>query len=63
MPNLFSRIKKSKFYMPNYISPMAKDLINQLLQPLPLKRIKLHEIKQHEWFNINIPVYLESMLN
>jgi serine/threonine protein kinase len=31
MPNLFQRIKKSKYYMPNYISENAKDLINRLL--------------------------------
>jgi hypothetical protein len=31
MPNLFHRIKKSKYYMPNYISENAKDLINRLL--------------------------------
>lgn len=31
MPNLFNRIKKSKYYMPNSISEEAKDLINNLL--------------------------------
>lgn len=31
MPNLFGRIKGSKFYLPNFISADAKDLINRLL--------------------------------
>lgn len=47
MPKLFHRIKKSKYYMPKYISDDAKDLINRLLQPLPIKRIKIDEIKEH----------------
>jgi len=63
MPALFHRIKKSKFYMPNYISDEAKDLISRLLQPLPIKRIKLDEIKSHPWFKVNIPIYLERLLN
>ncbi len=62
MQNLFGRIKKSKFYLPNFISPDAKDLINRLLQPLPLKRIRLSEIKDHPWFKVNVPKYLDCML-
>ncbi len=31
MPNLFTRIKKSSFYMPNFISEAGQDLINRLL--------------------------------
>ena len=31
MPNLYSRIKKSSYYMPNQVSDNAKDLINRLL--------------------------------
>lgn len=63
MPNLFHRIKKSKYYMPNYISDEAKDLISRLLQPLPIKRIRLEEIKSHPWFQTSIPIYLERLLN
>ena len=50
MPTLCMRIKKCKYYMPNYLSPEAKDLINKLLQPVPLKRISIKEIKEHSWF-------------
>eukprot|EP00347_Sterkiella_histriomuscorum_P018993 403343379 len=63
MPNLFNRIKKGKYYMPNYISDDAKDLISRLLQPLPLKRIKLNDVKEHNWFKQDIPIYLERLLN
>lgn len=33
-----------------YFSPLAKDLINQMLQPDPEKRISLAGIKSHPWF-------------
>jgi serine/threonine protein kinase len=58
MPNLFHRIKKAKYYMPNYISDDAKDLITRLLQPLPMKRMTIGEIKEHPWFTKDMPVYL-----
>lgn len=49
--------------MPNFISEEAKDLICRLLQPLPIKRMKLSEIKDHQWFKTNIPSYLQALLN
>ena len=49
--------------MPNYISDNAKDLITRLLQPLPLKRITISEIKAHPWFKQDMPIYLQNLLN
>jgi len=31
MSSLFNKIKEGKFYMPNYITPEVKDLINRML--------------------------------
>jgi len=45
MSQLFHKIKDGKFYMPNYISSDVKDLINRMLQPNPIKRITIAEIK------------------
>jgi len=50
MSQLFNKIKEGKFYMPNYISPDVKDLINRMLQPNPIKRITMQEIKHHPWY-------------
>ena len=47
--SLFEKIKKGRYFMPNQLSPPLKDLINRLLQPLPMKRMKLHEVWQHPW--------------
>lgn len=49
--------------MPNYISDQAKDLINRLLQPLPIKRIRLAEIKDHPWVKQELPFYLQNLMN
>ena len=49
IPQLFEKIKKGKFYMPANLSPKLADLINNMLQPLPIKRFTLNEIWQHPW--------------
>ena len=46
--------------MPKHLSEPAKDLINRMLQPHPLKRITITEIKEHPWFSLNMPLYLNS---
>jgi serine/threonine protein kinase len=61
MVALFSKIKEGKYYMPNYISPEVKDLINRMLQPNPVKRITLKEIKEHAWYQMNLPLYLKEI--
>jgi serine/threonine protein kinase len=41
---LFQKIREGRFILPNYISRDVRDLINRMLQPNPVKRIKIHEI-------------------
>eukprot|EP00347_Sterkiella_histriomuscorum_P017842 403347765 len=47
---LFTLIKESKYQMPNFISEEAQDLIMRMLQPNPIKRLNMKEIREHEWF-------------
>jgi len=61
MSQLFSKIKEGKFFMPNYISADVKDLINRMLQPNPVKRITMREIKQHPWYLQDLPEYLQHL--
>jgi len=58
MSSLFNKIKEAKYYMPNYISEDVKDLINRMLQPNPVKRITMKEIKEHPWYLKDLPLYL-----
>jgi serine/threonine protein kinase len=46
---LFTKIRQGKFYMPVELSTELKDLINNLLQPLPMKRYGLEDIWKHPW--------------
>jgi 5'-AMP-activated protein kinase catalytic alpha subunit len=41
MPQLFSKIKECRYFIPNNLSPAVQDLINRMLQPNPVKRITL----------------------
>jgi len=58
IPNLFRKIKSGFFYMPSHLTGMAKDLISRMLTVDPLKRITIKEIRQHPWFQVNLPAYL-----
>ena len=49
--------------MPNYITPEVRDLINRMLQPNPVKRITMKEIKDHPWYLKNLPKYLQDLSN
>jgi len=46
---LHDLIKEGDYTMPEQLSDSVKDLINRILQPLPVKRINVSEIKQHAW--------------
>eukprot|EP00347_Sterkiella_histriomuscorum_P016119 403354418 len=61
MSQLFNKIKEGKYYMPNYISADVKDLINRMLQPNPIKRITMTEIKHHPWYIQDLPPYLSNI--
>jgi len=49
-PDLFKLIKKGEYSTPAYVSQEAKDLIEQMLQVDPSRRITLAEVKRHPWF-------------
>jgi serine/threonine protein kinase len=50
LPQLFSKIRECRYFIPNNISHEVKDLINLMLQPNPVKRITLKEIQEHTWY-------------
>lgn len=47
--------------LPHYLSSGCKDLLRMLLQPNPLKRISIAEVKQHPWFLQGIPARALAM--
>ena len=63
LPLLFHKIREARFYMPLYLSTSARDLISRLMQPNPLNRISICEIKNHPWYNFRLPFYIQIMDN
>jgi serine/threonine protein kinase len=63
LPVLFQKIKDGRYFLHNNGTKEVRDLINRMLQPNPVKRIKLSEIKQHPWFLVNLPKYLKDLSN
>lgn len=68
---LYNSIRSARLQVPKYISREAKDLLNQLLNKRPDKRITIDKVKQHEFFKgldweklaamqINPPVHLTN---
>jgi serum/glucocorticoid-regulated kinase 2 len=47
---LYQSIRSARLQVPKYISKEAKDLLNQLLNKRPEKRITLDKVKTHEFF-------------
>ncbi|VDK82068.1 unnamed protein product [Litomosoides sigmodontis] len=48
---LYSKIAAGRYYQPNYISPLSKDLLKSLLQVNPEKRITISKLIVHPWIN------------
>ncbi|KAF3444805.1 hypothetical protein FNV43_RR14498 [Rhamnella rubrinervis] len=58
IPNLFKKIKGGIYTLPSHLSPGARDLIPRMLVVDPMKRMTIHEIRQHPWFQAHLPRYL-----
>lgn len=56
--NLFRKIKGGIYSIPSYVSPGARELVSRMLIVDPLKRITIKEIRQHPWFQDQLPAYL-----
>ncbi|KAJ1261509.1 hypothetical protein BS78_09G034900 [Paspalum vaginatum] len=47
---LYQKIFKGDTQIPECLSPGAQNLLHRILEPNPMKRITMAEIKAHEWF-------------
>ena len=52
---LYKKILEGKLYFPQCISELARDLLKNLLNKDPLKRITIDKIKKHPWFQLINP--------
>lgn len=59
IPALFRKISAGNYAIPSYLSTGAVKLIKRMLQVSPTNRITIAEIRQDEWFNVDLPDYLQ----
>ena len=57
---LFDKILACKLEYPRHVGKVVKDLMKRILVTDPQKRIKLKEIKQHEFYQLGKRLYLKK---
>ncbi|CAF2520198.1 unnamed protein product [Rotaria sp. Silwood2] len=55
---LFKKIRSGIFPIPDYLNPSVVDLLQKMLTVDPVRRATIKDIKEHEWFKVNLPDYL-----
>ena len=51
MKSLVFKITHGNYTIPEFVSPLCKDLIQKILEINPEKRITIEELKKHKWVN------------
>lgn len=59
---LVRKIQQAEFFMPPWFSPELRHLINRFLEPVPSRRIKLEEVRQHPWMMVPTTASLSDLL-
>jgi len=58
IPTLFRKISSGLFEIPYHLDKNAAKLIKHMLMVNPVKRASVEDIRQYEWFKIDLPKYL-----
>uniref|UniRef100_A0A8C7MN29 5'-AMP-activated protein kinase catalytic subunit alpha-1 n=1 Tax=Oncorhynchus kisutch TaxID=8019 RepID=A0A8C7MN29_ONCKI len=58
VPTLFKKICDGIFFTPQYLNPSVAALLKHMLQVDPMKRATIKEIREDEWFKVELPKYL-----
>jgi serine/threonine protein kinase len=60
LKGLYKKIGEGRFTFPDHVSPLARDLIQSMLQVNTLHRATMNHIRMHPWVNEGIGVIPES---
>ncbi|XP_059091412.1 5'-AMP-activated protein kinase catalytic subunit alpha-2-like isoform X2 [Tigriopus californicus] len=58
VPSLFRKIKSGVFAIPDYLHKNVVSLLCHMLQTDPMKRATIEDIRNHEWFQVDLASYL-----
>ena len=53
--DLYKKILAAEYSLPDFLSDEAKDMIAQIFNTNPDKRINIDQIRKHPWYQINKP--------
>lgn len=59
---IYDKIVKQDYKLPDFLSPSVKDLIKQMLEVNPERRICLNKIKSHYWFKQTEPFFRQGII-
>ncbi|OLY84390.1 Serine/threonine-protein kinase MARK2 [Smittium mucronatum] len=62
LKEIYDKISKGRFVMPQFLSTSACDLLQRMLTVNPKKRITMAEIRSHPWINIDFEDSINSYL-
>ncbi|CCG81440.1 SNF1-like protein kinase ssp2 [Taphrina deformans PYCC 5710] len=62
IPSLFKKINGGIYSLPSYLSPGAKNLLQEMLVVNPINRITIEGIRDHPWFKEHLPEYLKPVV-
>jgi 5'-AMP-activated protein kinase catalytic alpha subunit len=58
VPTLFKKIKSGQYVTPDHVNRLVAGLIAKMLVVNPLERATIKDVREHEWFKIDLPSYL-----
>ena len=59
---LYKKILNCDYLIPGFISSGCKDLIKRILNTDPNQRLKISEIRGHEWYKLISSVEMEGII-
>jgi len=58
VPTLFRKIKSGQFVTPDHVNVQVSGLISKMLVVNPLERATIKDVREHDWFKVDLASYL-----
>ncbi|KAJ2899508.1 Carbon catabolite-derepressing protein kinase [Zalerion maritima] len=59
IPSLFAKIARGNYVVPHWLKGPSVTLIKKMLTVDPMRRISISDIRDDEWFSVDLPEYLQ----
>jgi len=58
---IFAKVKRGRYSVPGYVTSDARHLLSRMLKVSPDERISIANIREHPWFQKNLPSALQKI--